>query len=204
MKKKVVNDLKICLKKTGLYPLARILVRGPALIRVIFRSFIFYVYNYWLTFFPVYWVRRLYLRRVMGIAVGKQSFIHMGCIFYANVEIGNNSVIGRQCSLLGNIKIKNNVSITAQTYIFSSSHFKDSPVFEAYSKPVVIEDYVWIGARAMILPGVTIGKGAILGAASTATKNIAEYSICVGAPAKPIGHRNVDLAYSLEYFPYFQ
>lgn len=172
--------------------------------RIIFHAFIFYVYNYWITFFPIYLVRKFYLKHILRIKVGKQSFIHMGCIFYPNVTIGNNSVIGRECHLLGDIIIKDNVSITAQTYIFTASHHKNSSSFDVYSIPVVIEDFAWIGARAMILPGVRIGKGAILGAASTATKSIPDYAICVGAPAKQVGNRSEALGYKLVYFPYFQ
>ena len=167
-------------------------------------ALIYYVFNYWMTYFPVHFIRIFYLRRLMGIRVGEKSFIHMGCVFYENVSIGRNSVIGRSCHLLGNITIKDNVSITAQSYIFSSSHYKDSPVFEAYTKPVVIESYAWIGARAMILPGVTIGTGAVLGANSTATRSIPDYAVYAGVPAKEIGVRSRDLRYKLSYSPYFQ
>ncbi len=83
------------------------------------------------------------------------------------------------------------------------THIADSPTFESVAKEVIIEDYVWIGARAMILPGVKIETGAILGAASTASKNISMYSIFAGAPAKEIGKRSENLTYFLNYFPYF-
>lgn len=201
---KIKNQLKRYLEKFSLLPLVRLLVHSPSEIKVISQSFIFYIFNYWLTFLPIYWIRKFYLKNVMGIKIGKQSFIHMGCIFYQNVSIGNNTVIGRQCHLLGHISIKDNVSITAQTYIFTSSHYKDSPIFEAYCSPVIIEDYAWVGARATILPGVRIGKGAILGAASTATKDIENYSVYVGAPARKVGKRSEILNYKLVYFPYFQ
>ena len=56
----------------------------------------------------------------------------------------------------------------------------------------------------MILPGVNIGKGAILGAGSTATRSMDDYSICVGVPAKVVGRRSELLTYELDYFPYFQ
>lgn len=174
------------------------------LVKIISRAFVYYLFNCWITFFPIYLVRKFYLKNIMRIKIGEQSFIHMGCIFYSNVVIGNNSVIGRQCHLLGDITIKDNVSITAQTYIITATHYKNSPAFEGYSIPVVIEDYAWIGARAMILPGVRIGKGAILGAASTATKNIPDYAIFVGTPAEQIGNRSKILEYKLVYFPYFQ
>jgi len=176
----------------------------PAYVVTVYRSFTFYFYNYWLANFPCHAVRTFYLRHVLGIEIGRKTFIHMGCLFYAGVKIGRNSVIGRECHLLGDITIGNNVSITAQTYIFSATHDKDSPDFAAYTKSVVIEDYAWIGARAMILPGVRIGKGAVLGSASTATKDISDYCVSVGAPAREVGRRNRDLKYELVYFPYFQ
>lgn len=167
-------------------------------------ALVFYVFNYWLTYLPVHFIRVFYLKRLMGIRVGRNSFIHMGCVFYENVSIGRNSVIGRSCHLLGSITIRDNVSITAQSYIFSSSHYKDSPKFEAYTRPVVIEDYAWLGARAMVLPGVTIGRGGVLGANSTATKDIPEFTVYAGVPAKQIGVRSRDLTYTLAYSPFFQ
>ena len=171
---------------------------------LIYKAFLFYLYNYWFTRFPWHGLRVTYLRRVLGFDIGPKTFIHMGCLFYGSVKIGRNSVIGRECHLLGDITIRNNVSITAQTYIFSATHYKDSRDFSAHSTPVVIDDYAWIGARAMILPGVHIGKGAILGAASTATKDIPEFCVSVGAPARPVGQRSRDLTYELVYFPYFE
>ena len=56
-------------------------------------------------------------------------------------------------------------------------------------QPVLIEDDVWIGARAIILPGLRIGKGAIVGAGSVVTKDVPPYAICVGNPARVIKSR---------------
>jgi len=169
-----------------------------------FPSLKFYFFNGLLTFFPNHRIRVFYLKNIMGIKIGKSCFIHMGARFEGNISIGNNSVIGRNCVLLGDITIKNNVSITAETYIFTSSHIINSPTFATFNKSIIIEDYAWIGARAMILPGVRIGKGAVLGAASTATKDIPDNSIFAGAPAKEIGKRSELLEYTLVYFPFFQ
>lgn len=167
-------------------------------------ALVYYVFNGWVTYLPIHFIRIFYLRRLMGIRVGRNSFIHMGCVFYEHVSIGRNSVIGRSCHLLGNITIKDNVSITAQSYIFSSSHYKDSPSFEAYMRPVIVEDYAWLGARAMVLPGVTIRRGGVLGANSTATKDIPEFTVYAGVPARQIGVRSRHLAYTLDYSPFFQ
>lgn len=172
------------------------------------RALKYYFYNRGFTNFPNCRFRTFYLRHVLGIKIGKKTFIHMGSFFEGNnIIIGNNSVIGRNCYLGGSggkLTIKNNVSITAQTYIFCSTHLKNSPVFECISSNVTIEDRAWIGARAMILPGVRIGEGAILGAASTATKNIPDFAVWAGTPAKQIGVRSRNLKYTLNYFPYLQ
>lgn len=170
----------------------------------ILKDFASYLFNNILTYLPIYLFRLFYLRYILKMRIGKNSFIHMGCRFNGNIIIGNNSVIGRSCILMGDILIKDNVSVTAETYIFTSSHYANSSTFECFYKKVVIDDYAWIGARAMILPGVHIGKGAILGAASTATKNIPNFSIYAGVPAKKIGVRKEKLEYILNYFPYFQ
>jgi maltose O-acetyltransferase len=169
-----------------------------------FSAFKVYFFNDWLTFFPFYSVRVFYLRNILDVKVGKFSFIHLGARFEGTITIGDHSVIGRGCILKGDVTIKNNVSITAQTYIFTASHMVNDPYFKVFSIAVTIEDYAWIGARAMIMPGITIGKGAILGAASIATKNIPDYEIFVGAPAKKVGERSHDLRYELNYFPFFQ
>lgn len=167
-----------------------------------------YLFNHLITHFPNYRLRIFYLRHIIGISIGKECFIHMGCFVEGkNIIIGNNTVIGRNCYLGGSggtLTIKNNVSITAQTYIFCSTHLKDSPIFKCIHEDVTIEDYVWIGARAMILPGIKIGRGAILGASSTATKDIPDYCVYAGSPAKEIGKRSKHLTYKLKYFPYFQ
>ncbi|MDA3924601.1 MAG: acyltransferase [Kiritimatiellae bacterium] len=55
------------------------------------------------------------------------------------------------------------------------------------SKPIVIEDDVFIGARAIVLKGVTIGKGSVIGAGAVVSKSVPPYSICVGNPAKVVG-----------------
>jgi acetyltransferase-like isoleucine patch superfamily enzyme len=169
-----------------------------------FKSLRNYFYNDWLTNFPSNSIRILYLQNIMGVKIGKFTFIHMGCRFDGDIIIGNNSVLGRNCILKGQIVIKNNVSITAETYIFTSSHIVNDPDFNCFYKTVVIEDYAWIGARAMIMPGVKIGRGAVLASASVATKDIPDFNIFAGSPAKNIGMRNSELKYNLNYSPFFQ
>lgn len=170
-------------------------------------AFKYYLYNNCFTNFPSYSVRHLYLRKILRITIGKHTSIHMGCFFTGNnIFIGNNTVINRKCFFDGRVSkliIGNNVSISPEVYILTMSHQTQSEKFETLSKGVIIEDYVWVGTRAMILPGVTIKKGAVIGAMSLVTKTIPSFSIAAGIPAAPIGKRTEKLNYELRYFPYF-
>jgi acetyltransferase-like isoleucine patch superfamily enzyme len=201
------KKIKSFLRYIGLLSTASWILNFLLGIKNILRAFSFYAYNSFFTKFPSYTIRTFYLRRIIGISIGKNTSIHMGCFFAGkNIIIGNNTVIARCCHLdgrVGLIKIMNNVSIAPETCIISLTHLTNSPTFETVAKEVIIEDYVWIGTRAMILPGVTMGKGSVLGAGSIATKDLAPYSIQAGIPAKEIGKRNENLNYSLNYFPYF-
>ncbi|HTB51218.1 MAG TPA: acyltransferase [Ferruginibacter sp.] len=201
------EKIKRFLKTIGLLSLAHWILKLLAPVKKFFCAFSFYFYNSFLTKFPSYTLRTFYLRKIIGISIGKNTSIHMGCFFAGkNIVIGNNNVIARNCYLdgrVGLITIMNNVSIAPDTCIISLTHVVNSPTFETIAKDIIIQDYAWIGTRAMILPGVTVGKGAVLGAGAIATKELLPYSINVGNPAKEIGKRSEDLHYTLNYFPYF-
>jgi acetyltransferase-like isoleucine patch superfamily enzyme len=171
------------------------------------RALKYYFYNNYLTNFPSYKIRTAYLRSILKIQIGQDTAIHMGCFFAGNnITIGRNTVIARDCYFdgrLGFIEVRNNVSIAPEAYILTMSHSVNSPTFDAVVKTVVIEDYVWIGARVMILPGVIAGEGCVLAAASVITKSVNPYDVVAGSPAKKIGERTKGLTYNLTYFPYF-
>jgi acetyltransferase-like isoleucine patch superfamily enzyme len=165
----------------------------------------YYIYNKYLTNFPSYGIRLGYLRNILHIPIGKDSSVLMGCFFAGNnIVIGSNTVIARNCYFDGRaglINIGSNVSIAPEAYIITMSHLVNSPDFDCFVKPVFIEDYVWIGARVMILPGVTASEGCVLAAASVVTKNVEPYTVVAGSPAKKIGERSKELKYKLNYFP---
>lgn len=125
--------------------------------------------------------------------------MHSPCKFYADrmgaqIVIGNRTRIHGTClHAYGSIVIGADCLIAANCQIFDGSghdlSFGDvanRKNTEGEVKPIVIEDAVWIGANCIILPGVTIGKGAVIAAGSVVTKNVAPYSIVGGNPARVI------------------
>jgi acetyltransferase-like isoleucine patch superfamily enzyme len=168
-------------------------------------AFGFWLGNHLFMNWMPYPVRHWFLRRFCGVRLGKNSSICMGCFVTGyGVEIGSNTVINRFSYLDGraSLRIGNNVSVSHYTVLQTLTHDAQSPYFEAVPKPVVIHDYVWIGARAMICPGVTVGEGAIVAAGSVVTKDVAPYTIVGGNPARYIKDRARGLKYTIRYFPW--
>lgn len=152
---------------------------------------------------------RRFFYRMFGIKIGKGSAIHTGARFYNpfNIEIGEDSIIGEGAVLDGRDKLKigNHVDIASEVMIYNSEHDVQSSDFKTICAPAIIEDYVFVGPRAIILPGVTIKKGAVVGAGAVVTKNVEEYSIVGGVPAKKIGERKFrDLKYKLGRAAWFR
>ena len=166
----------------------------------------FYLYNAFLTHIPSYALRGFYLRRILRIRMGRGVAVHMGCFITGrDISIGDHSVINRRVHLDGRkpLRIGRNVSISPECYFVTLDHRTDSPDFETVEGPVSVGDYAWIGARAMILPGVELGEGAVVGAGAVVTRPVAPFAIVAGVPAKPIGERARGLRYTLDYFPLF-
>ncbi len=156
---------------------------------------------------PNHDIRIILYRYLVNISIGYDSSIHMGAHFYApyNISIGNNCSIGPMCFLdgRGEILIKNNCSMGVGVSIFTSEHDAYSKSFKAIKCAVVIEDYSWIASKSLILPGVTIGEGAIVAAGALVTKSVDPYTIVGGIPAKKIGERPKELSYDPSYRTYF-
>jgi len=157
---------------------------------------------------PFHSVRKAFYR-ASGVKIGKDSFIHMGARFYlpSGISIGDGSVIGDHCFLDGraSLKIGDNVDVASDVMIYNSEHDINSEGFDPVEEPVEIEDFVFIGPRAIILPGVKIGKGAVIGAGAVVTKDVAPFKVVGGIPAKEIGERkNKNLNYKLGRVRLFQ
>lgn len=116
------------------------------------------------------------------IANGKRLTFGSGCRVNENVYI--------ECARIGkDVLIAPNVSIMSRTHEFSRIDIPISLQGYRAEQEVVIGDDVWLGRNVVVMPGVTIGKGAVIGAGSVVTKNVAEYAVVGGVPAKTISHR---------------
>ncbi len=122
----------------------------------------FWLANHFFMNWMPYRIRHRFLRRFCNVELGSDSSICSGCFITGyRIRIGSNTVINRFTYLDGRVElvIGNNVNISHYTLIQTLTHDPQNPDFVCLEKPVRIEDHVWIGARAMICPGVTIGEG---------------------------------------------
>lgn len=160
------------------------------------------IYNIWLDFelmllrwighIPIHFIRRIFYQ-FAGIKFGSGSTIHMWTNFFEpkNISIGDDTIIGDHAFLDGRdrLTIGSHVAIASHVLIYNSQHDANSDSFEAVYGKVIIEDYVFIGPRVIILPGVKIGRGSVVGAGAVVTKDVTDFSIVGGVPAQVLGER---------------
>lgn len=136
-----------------------------------------------------FWARRI------AAKCGKNVNIERNAVFGPKLEIGNDSGVGINCEIYGPVTIGENVMMGPEVVVYTSGHKHDRvdiPMGKQGDdgvKPVVIGDDVWIGRRSIIMPGVKIGNGCIIGAMAVVTKDIPDYSVAVGVPAKVVKNR---------------
>ncbi|WP_201354056.1 putative colanic acid biosynthesis acetyltransferase [Hydrogenimonas urashimensis] len=139
---------------------------------------------------------RRFLLRLFGAKIGKDVLIRPSVtITYPwKVSIGDYSWIGDNVELysLGEIKIGSNVVISQKSYLCAASHDYNKEDFPIWSKKITIEDECWLATDVYVAPGITIGKGTIVGARSSVFKDLPPGKVCVGSPAKPIKDRVVE------------
>lgn len=139
------------------------------------------------------------------VAMERQLFGKTGRSFYVNpplhvdygrhVEIGENFYANMDCVFLDVNKIVfgDNVMVGPRAGFYTAGHPTDPEIRIKeleFGSPIIIEDNVWIGANAVILPGITVGKNSIVGAGAVVTKDVPENTIVAGNPAKVI--REID------------
>ncbi|MDN5288722.1 MAG: acetyltransferase [Mucilaginibacter sp.] len=151
----------------------------------------------WLPFHTL----RIFLLRILGAKINPKVGIYRGFEVRSpwKLKVGRGTVIGHNALLdarMG-LTIGSNVNISNEVMIWSLHHDYNDPNFAAVGQPVIIEDYVWLCSRSVILPGVTVGKGAVVAAGAVVTRNVLPYTVVGGVPAKQIAKRNEELTYDL-------
>lgn len=169
-----------------------------------------YIFNVFLAKIPINAIRIPIMR--LFFQIGKKTYVAPNLkvlnkeLKKDQIQIGNNCIINPDCLFdgrVGKIIIKDNVDIARGTWIFTFQHDPHSDYHDTKSGDVTIEDHVWIASRVIILPGVTIGRGAVIAAGAVVSRNIPPNCIAGGIPAKVIGKRESKLLYKNNYFPYF-
>jgi maltose O-acetyltransferase len=124
-----------------------------------------------------------------------------------NIFLGPRSVVNQHCILDGrshSVHIAEDVDIATHVHIWTLEHDPGSDTHAVRGGSVIIEDHVWIAARATILPGITIGRGAVVAAGAVVNKDVAPLCIVGGVPARVIGERRNPLIYRLGFSPRFR
>lgn len=134
--------------------------------------------------------RQFCAKLILGDRCGKWVNIEKGVYFGDGLTIGNGSGIGANSNIPSDVIIGENVMMGQECLMFTSNHRMDrldipmGAQGSTETKPIVVGNDVWIGARVTILPGVHIGNGCVIGAGSVVTKDIPDYEIWGGNPAR--------------------
>jgi len=137
---------------------------------------------------------RLWLLRIFGAKFGHGP-IYRSARVYApwNLECELSACIGPNVEIYNKAKvfIGHQAIISQGAYVCTATHDITSPRMELIIKPIRIESQAWVAAKATILPGVTIGEGAVVGACAVVAKDVPPWSVVVGNPARVVGKRKI-------------
>jgi len=172
----------------------------------ILRGLKFYLLNHIILHLPSNSLRNLFYRKVYKFKINPHSAVHINVKFFGkSIAIGKNTVVNSE-SLIdgrGGCIIGENVSVSRKTTILTMGHDYNDKSFKLKGGMVTIMDDVWIGYDALILPGVTVGKGAVVAAKAVVTKDVPDYAVVGGNPAKVITTRKEQAYESVYYRPFF-
>jgi putative colanic acid biosynthesis acetyltransferase WcaF len=136
---------------------------------------------------------RRWLLRLFGAQIGKGVIIRpsVAIPYPWKLKIGDHSWIGDNAVLytFAEITIGKDVVISQKSYLCAGTHDYRSPSFDIQAFPIVIEDEAWVAADVFVAPGVTIGKGTVVGSRSAVFTSLPSMMVCVGSPARPVHAR---------------
>ena len=169
-----------------------------------------YIFSEWIMYLPSRKTRTWFIKKFTP-HIASNVYFCRGIDFRGrgdNICIGKNTYINKGVLLdgrLGKLTIGSNVDIGQETNIWTTEHDPHNDLHDVKGGDVTIGDHVWIATRVTILPGVKIGRGAVIACNSVVTKDVPELTIVGGVPAKIIGTRKNSLTYDLstQSQPYF-
>lgn len=139
---------------------------------------------------PSHTVRNFLYKYLFRITFPRDSIIYRGSRFWFswNISIGHHTVLGDHLFLDGRrgIIIGNNVNIASESRFFTLEHDPESPDFGTKGGSIIIDDYVYVGSRVIVLPNVHVGEGAVLASGAVVTKDVAKWVMVGGVPARLI------------------
>ena len=174
--------------------------------RVVAGALAAFAYNAIVGRIPSRTIRHAWLRAWLG-GFGKGSGVQLGCRFLngRKVHLGPRNVINFGTLIDGRkfrVRTGADVSIGPEAAILTLGHDPASSDFADRGGEVRIGDRAWIAYRAIVLPGVTIGEGAVVAAGAVVTHDVAPYAIVAGNPARQVGTRPRELDYALDFQPW--
>jgi putative colanic acid biosynthesis acetyltransferase WcaF len=155
----------------------------------------------WVLFQPLFFPRtprrlsflRILALRAWGANIGNNCLICSGVRIWEpwNLEMGDNAAIGDDVKLynLARIRIGAKSVVSQDSYLCTAGHDYLDSTFPLFSKPITIGQGAWLAARVFVSPGITVGDGAVVGACSVVTKDVASWTVCAGNPCRFIKNR---------------
>jgi acetyltransferase-like isoleucine patch superfamily enzyme len=160
------------------------------------------VFNLVLRLAPGHGLRILILN-LAGARIDRGSAVHSGCYFTrpGRLVVGPDCTVNFGCYLdtRGGIRIGRNVMVGHRTRIYTAGHAIDDPTFAGYQAAVTLEDHAVIFPNVQLMPGVTIGEGAVVLTGSVVAKDVAPYCVVGGNPARQVKQRSREIAYTHRY-----
>lgn len=150
--------------------------------------------NTFVNHLPAWWLRKFFYK-LLGMKIGRYVRIGWGTIvlYPKQISIGDRSIINEYCFLdgRGGLQINSNVSISIYSKIITASHTLNSKDFKYQTHKVIIDDYAFLGAQAIVLENSYVGVGCCIGAGAVAKGKYDSDSIYLGNPAKKLQIDNV-------------
>lgn len=163
--------------------------------------FALFIINNLVSLIPIYFLRRLIYVHIYRMKIAKGAFVGRKVKFFSpwKIDIGQNAFINNGCLLDGRkgIMIGRNVNLSWNVNVWTLQHDPDDKDFGVKGGDVSIDEYAWIATGATILPNIKIGRGAVIGAESVVTKDVDDFEIVAGNPARFIRKRSKNIEYEL-------